>query len=120
MSLLITAVCPPAEAQKKKTAPVEATPPPVREEFKFGDVDLEILEQSDLLDRKLERDGLVLHDDAANAYVRRIGQSLVPKGLELERVNWNFRVLRDPQPNAFALPNGSVATLRWRARSGGK
>jgi predicted Zn-dependent protease len=93
---------------QKKTAPVEATPPPIREAFKFGEVDLEVLEQSDLLDTKFERDGLVLHDEAANAYVRRIGQSLVPKGLELERVSWNIRVLRDPQPNAFALPNGSI------------
>ena len=105
--LVFTSFCPVAMAQKK-TAPVEATPPPTREEFKFGDVDLEILEQSVLLDNKLERDGLVLHDEAANAYVRRIGRSLVPKGLELERVSWNFRVLRDPQPNAFALPNGSI------------
>jgi len=105
--MAFTSFCPPALAQKKK-APVEATAPPVREEFKFGDIDLDILEQSNLLDSKLERDGLVLHDETANAYVRHIGQSLVSKGLELERVSWNFRVLRDPQPNAFALPNGSV------------
>jgi predicted Zn-dependent protease len=105
--LVLTSFCPLAMAQKK-TAPVEATPPPIREEFKFGNIDLEILEQSDLLDTKLERDGLVLHDETANAYVRHIGQSLVPKAIELERVSWNFRVLRDPQPNAFALPNGSI------------
>ena len=36
---------------KEETAPVEATPPPVNEEFKFGEVDLEMLEQADLLDR---------------------------------------------------------------------
>ena len=105
--LVFTSFCPSAIAQKK-TAPVEATPPPVREEFKFGDIDLEVLEQSNLLDTKLERDGLVLRDEEANAYVRRIGKSLIPRGLELERVSWNIRVLRDPQPNAFALPNGSV------------
>ena len=50
--LVFTSLCPGAMAQKK-TAPVEATPPPIREEFKFGDVDLEVLEQSDLLDSKL-------------------------------------------------------------------
>ena len=105
--LVFTSLSPQAMAQKK-TAPVEATPPPVREEFKFGNVDLEVLEQSNLLDAKLERDGLVLQDEAANAYVRRIGQALVPKGLELEKVSWKFRVFRDPQPNAFALPNGSI------------
>ena len=37
-----------------------------------------------------------------------IGQVLVPRGLQLERVCGDFRVLRDPQPNAFALPNGSI------------
>lgn len=94
-------------AQKKK-APVEATPPPVNEQFKFGDVDLEILEQSNLLDVKFERDGLVLQDEAANTYLHRVGRSLIPRDLELERVSWKFRALRDPQPNAFALPNGSI------------
>jgi predicted Zn-dependent protease len=98
----------PVALAQKKTAPVEATPPPVREEFKFGQVDLEMLEQADLLDLRLERDGLVLADESANAYLRRVGQSLIPRGLELERVSWRFRALRDPQPNAFALPNGSV------------
>jgi predicted Zn-dependent protease len=105
--LVFPGVCPGALAQKKK-APVDATPPPVREEFKFGEVDLELLEQSNLVDARLERDGLVLQDEAANAYVRRIGQALVSNELELERVSWKFRVFRDPQPNAFALPNGSI------------
>src|ERR1041385_747895 len=105
--IVFTSVSPVALAQKK-TAPGEATPPPVREEFKFGDVDLEVLEQADLLDVRLERDGLVLADEPANAYLRRIGKSLIPQGLALERVKWNFRALRDPQPNAFALPNGSI------------
>lgn len=105
--IVFTSLSPVAFAQKK-TAPVEATPPPVREEFKFGEVDLEVLEQADLLDVRLERDGLVLADESANAYVRRIGQSLIPHDLKLERVSWRFRILRDPQPNAFALPNGSI------------
>ncbi len=105
--IVFTSLGPIALAQKK-TAPVEATPPPLREEFKFGEVDLEVLEQANLLDVRLERDGLVLADEAANAYLRRVGQSLIPRELELERVSWRFRALRDPQPNAFALPNGSI------------
>jgi hypothetical protein len=98
----------PVALAQKKTAPVEATPPPVNEEFKFGEVDLEALEQADLLDVRLERDGLVLADASANDYLRRVGQSLIPRGLKLDRVSWKFRILRDPQPNAFALPNGSI------------
>ena len=105
--IVFTSFGPVSLAQKKK-APVEATPPPVREEFKFGEVDLEVLEQADLLDVRLERDGLVLADESANAYVRRIGKSLIPRELELERVSFRFRIVRDPQPNAFALPNGSI------------
>ena len=105
---IVTTSLGPLALAQKKTAPVEATPPPVNEQFKFGEVDLEVLEQADLLDVRLERDGLVLADESANAYLRRIGLSLIPRGLELERVSWKFRALRDPQPNAFALPNGSV------------
>jgi predicted Zn-dependent protease len=105
--IVLTSPGPVAVAQQK-TAPVEATPPPVNEEFKFGEVDLEALEQADLLDVRLERDGLVLADAPANDYLRRVGQSLIPRGLKLERVSWKFRILRDPQPNAFALPNGSI------------
>ena len=105
--IVFTSLAPISVAQKK-TAPVEATPPPVREEFKFGEVDLEVLEQADLLDARLERDGLVLADESANAFLRRVGLSLIPRDLELERVSWKFRAVRDPQPNAFALPNGSI------------
>ena len=105
--IVFTAFGPIAPAQKK-TAPVEATPPPVNEQFKFGEVDLEMLEQADLLDVRLQRDGLVLADEATNAYLRRVGISLIPQGLTLERVTWRFHALRDPQPNAFALPNGSI------------
>jgi predicted Zn-dependent protease len=106
-SIALTSVAPVAFAQKK-TAPVEATPPPVREEFKFGKVDLEVLEQVNLLDRRFERDGILLQDQATNAYLFRIGHALIPAGLTLENVSWKFYALRDPQPNAFALPNGSI------------
>jgi tetratricopeptide (TPR) repeat protein len=105
--VLFTAIAPAALGQQK-TAPVEATPPPLREEFKLGKVDLELLEQVELLDRRFERDGMVLEDEATNAYLLRIGRVLIPKGLAIESVTWKFRALRDPQPNAFALPNGSI------------
>ena len=107
LCVVLTWVAPVAMAQKK-TAPVEATPPPVREEFKFEKVDLELFEQVNLIDRRFERDGMVLEDQATNAYLFRIGQALIPAGLTVENVSWKFRALRDPQPNAFALPNGSI------------
>lgn len=98
----------PLALAQKKTAPVEATPPPVNEEFQFGKVDLELLEQVNLVDRRFEREGIVLEDEATNVYLDRIGKVLIPKGLKLENVTWRFRAARDPEPNAFALPNGSI------------
>lgn len=76
--------------------------------FTFGKVDLALLEQADLLDAKLVKEGLIYNDQEVEAYVNRIGQSLLPSTPPPERVQWRFRVLRDPLTNAFALPNGSI------------
>lgn len=91
-----------------QTQPATKSQSPANEEFKFGKVDLELLEQVNLLDARFEREGLVLEGEATSAYLNRVGKSLLPRGLTLENVSWKFRALRDPQPNAFALPNGSV------------
>src|SRR5881227_2929035 len=82
--------------------------PPARIDFKFEKVDLDLLEQVNLLDKRFERDGLVYADEPTNVYLQRVGESLVPRDLKLEHVVWKFRALRDPVPNAFALPNGSI------------
>ncbi|HMG71918.1 MAG TPA: M48 family metalloprotease [Pyrinomonadaceae bacterium] len=88
--------------------PAQSPPSTPQEEFKFGKADLDLLEQVNLLDKRFEREGLVFLDEGTNAYLQRIGESLLPRDLNLEHVIWKFRVLRDPVPNAFALPNGSV------------
>src|SRR5437899_1886824 len=82
--------------------------PPAKIDFKFEKVDLDLLEQVNLLDRRFERDGLVYADGPTNSYLQRVGESLVARDLKLEHVVWKFRALRDPVPNAFALPNGSI------------
>src|SRR6267154_2917196 len=87
---------------------VQAPASPPKEEFKFGKADLDLLEQVNLLDKRFEREGLVFLDEPSNAYLQRIGESLLPRDRNLEHVIWQFRALRDPVPNAFALPNGSV------------
>ncbi len=87
---------------------VQAPASPPKEEFKFGKADLDLLEQVNLLDKRFEREGLVFLDEPTNAYLQRIGESLLPRDRNLEHVIWQFRALRDPVPNAFALPNGSV------------
>lgn len=111
---LLVPVCSPAAMASRKiwVQQQEAPQPPQAkqpiEEFKFTKVDLELLDQVNLLDRRFEREGLVLEDEATNAYMKRVGEVLLPRGLNLEHVLWKFRALRDPVPNAFALPNGSI------------
>src|SRR6478672_6019081 len=87
---------------------IQAPVPAPKEEFVFTKVDLDLLEEVNLLDRRLEREGLLYVDEATNNYLQRIGLTLVPRDQKLEHVQWKFRVLRDPVPNAFALPNGSI------------
>jgi Zn-dependent protease with chaperone function len=79
-----------------------------KDAFTFTKTDLSVLEQADLTDKKLEKEGLVYHEDALSAYVTKVGMSMLPAGTAPERVKWEFHVLRDPIPNAFALPNGSI------------
>ncbi len=83
-----------------------APPPPPA--FKFTDVDLELLEKSNELDRYMDEKGMVYSDPALTEYITALGDDLLPPGPDPERVVWKFHVLRDPIPNAFALANGSI------------
>jgi len=78
------------------------------ENFVFGKADLEFLRDVELLDQRYEREGMVYHDEALNAYLTRIGMSMLPAGTAPEHVKWVFKIIRDPMANAFALPNGSI------------
>jgi tetratricopeptide (TPR) repeat protein len=75
--------------------------------FKFTKVDLELLAKVNQADQEFDRKGLVYNDPEAVAYIEGIGKKLIPDA-QLENVTWRFRILRDAEPNAFALPNGSV------------
>lgn len=113
LSLLVSVCGRPAVASrtirlKQQEAPQTPQTPQPKEDFKFTKVDLDLLDQVNLLDRRFDREGLVLEDEATNAYLKRVGEVLLPRGLNLEHVLWKFRALRDPVPNAFALPNGSI------------
>jgi len=78
------------------------------ESFRFGDVDLELLEQVKHQDKRFEDQGLVYREPQLNAYLDRLGRSLLKPEDQLENIVWQFRVMRDPVVNAFAMPNGSI------------
>lgn len=77
------------------------------EKFEFGKVDQDLLSEIKLLDERFEKEGAVYHETALDAYLSRVGSAVVADR-KFENVEWKFRALRDPVPNAFALPNGSI------------
>jgi beta-barrel assembly-enhancing protease len=76
--------------------------------FSFTQVDMALLEQAELLDKKFEEEGLIYKEAQLNTYIDKIGQSILPQDNPPDRVSWQFRILREPLANAFALPNGSI------------
>jgi beta-barrel assembly-enhancing protease len=84
-------------------ARAQETPGP----FKFTKIDLELLARANQVDQEFDRKGLVFDDPVATAYIEEVGRKVIPEA-PLENVNWRFRVLREAQPNAFALPNGTI------------
>lgn len=66
-----------------------------------------LIETSQELRGYFERRSVVVHDAALNELVGRIGRSLAPPPTDAY-IEYRFSVLRDPSPNAFALPNGDI------------
>ena len=76
--------------------------------FSFTQVDSELLDKSNQLDRQFQEKGLVYNDLDTTKYITKVGQAVLPAGSEPQSVHWQFFVLRNPMPNSFALPNGSI------------
>jgi beta-barrel assembly-enhancing protease len=107
ISLVITSLPISARAPRVPALPASAVAQVNEEKFEFGKVDLDLLSEIKLLDERFEKEGVVYHETALDAYLNRVGTRVVTDK-KLENVEWKFRALRDPVPNAFALPNGSI------------
>lgn len=70
-------------------------------------------EPNDLIDTAsqyrglFERRSLLYGDDAVLSMVRRIAYELAPEPTD-PYIDYEFYVIRDPSPNAFAFPNGQI------------
>lgn len=107
ISLLISSVPISARVASVPTPPPSTVEQPSNEKFVFGKVDQELLSEIKLLDERFEKEGAVYHEPALDAYLNRVGTAVVADK-KLDNVEWKFRALRDPVPNAFAMPNGSI------------
>ena len=106
LSILLTSLPVSSFTSRSVSAPAQASTQ-TNETFKFGKVDLDLLEQVNLLDKRFEKDGLIYHEPILESYLDRVGQSVVADK-KLDNVVWQFHALRDAVPNAMALPNGSI------------
>jgi beta-barrel assembly-enhancing protease len=98
----------PTAREPASQEPADKLAPPAKAQaFEFTKVDLELLRQVNAFDKYMEEKGWVYNDPETNAYLDRLGQSLVPKQTP-ENVTWRFRAIRDIEVNAFAMPNGSI------------
>ncbi len=67
----------------------------------------DLIETADQLHDQLARRSLLYSDEAVLALVRRVGEDLAPEPTD-DYFDYAFYVIRDPSPNAFALPNGDI------------
>jgi predicted Zn-dependent protease len=66
-----------------------------------------LIDSSDELEGYFRSQSLIYDDERVVEMVRRIGNEIAPPPTD-EYIEYRFFVLRDPSPNAFALPNGHV------------
>ena len=76
--------------------------------FQFTDIDSQVLQDSNAIDRQYVKKGLVMQDPQLQAYLDTIGKRIIGNRPVPNQVDFRFMVLRDPMVQAFALPNGSV------------
>ena len=107
LSIVVSSLPISARAPRLQTPQTTTAEQVSGEKFTFGKVDLDLLSEINLLDERFEKEGAVYHDPGLDAYLNRVGMAVV-SGKDLENVQWKFHALRDPVPNAFALPNGSI------------
>lgn len=79
----------------------------------YEPLELRRREPSDLIDTareyhgQFERRSLIYKDPAVVGLVERIGAELAPPATD-DYIDYRFFVIRDPSPNAFAMPNGQI------------
>lgn len=72
-----------------------------------GDNERHLIESSKDLEHYFGAQALLYGDSQVLTLVRRVGHALRPRPTD-DYIEYEFFVLRDPSPNAFALPNGHI------------
>jgi len=70
------------------------------------DLETRILDDSRQLELKLQREGAIYEDSNLSAYLRALWQRLVPNDQVHSPIQYDFKIVRDPTVNAYAIPSG--------------
>lgn len=76
-------------------------------QYSLGDHEVSLLREADAIYLELKRRGFIYEDTEISSYVRELGNELAPN-IDKSHIELEFFVLRDPTPNAMALPNGDI------------
>ena len=76
--------------------------------FKLQKDEQRLLNRSREATGALERSGLLVADPALEAYLNKIYRKLLPTDVHADYLQPRIRVIRQPETNAFALPNGQL------------
>ena len=100
--LLILSAAVPADAADKKA----------KEKGNYGAVELtekdyHLIETSEEMHDQFQRRGLRHSDRELETWLQKIGNRLVPETTDFYQ-KYRFYLIRDPSPNAFALPDGQI------------
>ena len=79
----------------------------IYEPVPLRDKEQRLIEESQELNGYFERQSLLYGDERVVELVVSVGRSLAPPASD-DYIQYRFFVLRDPSPNAFALPNGDI------------
>ncbi len=75
--------------------------------YQLGEHEANLLREANQIHAELKRRGFIYHDPVISSYVRDLGNKLSPD-IGNSYIDLEFFVLRDPTPNAMALPNGNI------------
>lgn len=79
----------------------------IYESVKLTKTEYRTIETSGEMHDQFQRRGLLHSDRELEAWLQEIGNRLVPKPTDSYQ-EYRFYLIRDPSPNAFALPNGRI------------
>jgi predicted Zn-dependent protease len=79
----------------------------IYEPVPLKDKERTLIETSAELRGYFEQRSVIYGDERLNALVARVGRALAPPPAD-GYIDYRFSILRDPSPNAFALPNGDI------------